>query len=106
VSEPGSDERIRLSPGRVIAALAATLLTVISATIHSSHAAARLDEPRGWTVWVVLDVVLVTAPIVVAAATYVVRRTTGFDRQAAVGLSLATALGTALLSCLLAVSWV
>lgn len=106
MSEPGSALRTRRLPGRVIAALAATLMTAVSAMFHGSHAAARLEGPQGWTVWVVLDLLLVAAPLLLPAATYAVRRRAGRDRQTELDLSLAVWLGTAFLSCVLAVFWV
>lgn len=106
MSERGSSLRTRRLLARVIAALAAlaaTLLTVVSAMFHGSHAAARLEGPSGWTGWVVLDVLLVPAPIVLPAATYAFRRRGARDRQAELDLSLAIWLGTAFLTCVLAV---
>ena len=98
--------RIRWSLGRVITALAATLLTALSAMLHGAHAEARLVGSQGWTRWVVVDVLLIAAPLVLPAATYAIGRRAAYDRQTALDLSLAVCLGTAFVSCLLAVFWI
>lgn len=96
----------RWSLGRVLTALAATLLTALSTLLHGAYVEARLVGSEGWTRWVVVDVLLVAAPLVLPAATYAVARRVAHGRQTAIDLSLAVWLVTAFVSCLLAVFWI
>lgn len=106
MTEPTSVVLTRWSLGRVMTALAATLLTALSALLHGAYAEARLVGSEGWTRWVVVDVLLIAAPLVLTTATYAIGRRANHDRQTVLGYTLAVWLGTAFMSCLLAVFWI
>ena len=87
-------------------ALAAMMLTLVSAMIHGSHADARLLGPDGWTEWVTLDVVLVALPVVTPMIVFPVLRVTGLDRRASMTGALTVWLMVAGISCVLAAFWI
>lgn len=83
----------------------ASLLTAFAGMLHGSHIGARLDGPKGWTGWVVLDLLLAAAPVGMALVVFASLAFEGSKRRA-LDRALISWLAVAGISCVLAGFWI